>query len=98
MSTLAKDGNSKAIQVLRPSTTSTVNLSASAASASAIGDARVARIVANDDCFYSVTGTASTVSAYLPANTIEYVHVFAGDTVSFITAGNSGIAYVSEMV
>lgn len=98
MSTLAKDGNSKAIQVLRPFTTSTVNLSASAASASAIGDARVARIVANNDCFYSVTGTASTTSVYLPANTIEYVHVYKGNVISFITAGNSGIAYVSEMV
>ena len=98
MSTLTIDHNAKPIQVLRPATTSTVNLSASAASASAIGDARVARIVANDDCFYSVTGTASTVSAYLPANTIEYVHVYKGNVISFITAGNSGIAYVSEMV
>ena len=99
MSTLTIDANAKPIQVLRPTTVSVVSLSGSAASATAIaGDIRVARIVSDTDCFYSVTGTATTSSSYLPANAIEYIHVFTGDTVSVITSSSSGSAYITSMV
>jgi hypothetical protein len=99
MSTLTIDANAKPIQVLRPTTVSVVSLSGSAASATATAAGiRVARIVSDTDCFYSVTGTATTSSSYLPANAIEYVHVFTGDTVSVITSGSSGSAYITSMV
>jgi hypothetical protein len=99
MSTLTIDANAKPIQVLRPTTVSVVSLSGSAASATATAAGiRVARIVSDTDCFYSVTGTATTSSSYLPANAIEYIHVFTGDTVSVITSGSSGSAYITSMV
>jgi len=99
MSTLTIDANAKPLQVLRPTTVSVVSLSGSAASAPATAAGiRVARIVSDTDCFYSVTGTATTSSSYLPANAIEYIHVFTGDTVSVITSGSSGSAYITSMV
>jgi hypothetical protein len=99
MSTLTIDSNAKPIQVLRPTTVSKVSTSGTAASATAItAGIRVARIVSDSDCFYSVTGTATTSSSYLPANAIEYVHVFTGDTVSVILASGTGSAYITSMV
>jgi hypothetical protein len=99
MSKLARDVNTKAIQVLRPSTVSKVSISGTAASSSAIAaNIRVARIVSTSDCFYSVEGTATTSSSYLPANAIEYIHVYEGDTVSVITDGTTGSAYITSMV
>ena len=99
MSKLARDVNTKAIQVLRPSTVSKVSISGTAASSSAIAaNIRVARIVSTSDCFYSVEGTATTSSSYLPANSIEYIHVYEGDTISVITSGTTGSAYITSMV
>jgi hypothetical protein len=99
MSKMAIDANAKPIQVLRPTTTATVNVSGSAASSSAISaNARVVRIVTTAPVFYSVTGTATTSDAYLPSESIEYIHVYEGDTISFITSGSTGVAYVTEMV
>lgn len=99
MSKLARDVNTKAIQVLRPSTVSKVSTSDTAASSSAIAaNIRVARIISDSDCFYSVEGTATTSSSYLPANTIEYIHVYEGDTVSVILASGTGSAYITSMV
>lgn len=99
MSKMAIDANAKPIQVLRPTTTATVSVSSGAAASSAISaNARVARIVVDTPVFYSVTGTATTSSAYLPAETVEFIHVYEGDTVSFITSGTTGTAYVTEMV
>jgi len=99
MSTLTIDANAKPIQVLRPTTVSKVSTSGTAASATAIAAGiRVARIVSDSDCFYSVTGTATSSSSYLPANAIEYVHVFTGDTVSVILASGTGSAYITSMV
>lgn len=99
MSKLARDVNTKAIQVLRPSTVSKVSISGTAASSSAIAaNIRVARIISDSDCFYSVEGTATTSSSYLPANAIEYIHVYEGDTVSVILASGTGSAYITSMV
>ncbi len=99
MSKLARDVNTKAIQVLRPSTVSKVSTSDTAASSSAIdANIRVARIISDSDCFYSVEGTATTSSSYLPANAIEYIHVYEGDTVSVILASGTGSAYITSMV
>lgn len=99
MSTLTIDANSKPIQVLRPTTVSKVSISGTAASATAIAaGVRVARLVSTVDCFYSVTGTATVSSNYLPANAVEYIHVYEGDTVSTITSGGTGSIFVSSMV
>tara|TARA_R110000744_G_scaffold315997_1_gene422717 strand:- start:1282 stop:1581 length:300 start_codon:yes stop_codon:yes gene_type:complete len=99
MTILAIDANAKPIQVLRPTTVSAVAISGTAAAATAIvAGIRVARIVSTVDCFYSLTGTATTSSSYLPANAIEYAHVLTGDTVSVITAGSSGTAFITSMV
>ena len=97
MSTLTIDGNSKPIQVLRPSTTYTVGVSGSSAASSAIVSGRVARIVSTVAVNYVINGTATSLSTYLPAEAVEYVHVYQGDTISFYS-GTSGTAYVTEMV
>lgn len=99
MTTLTIDKNAKPIQVLRPTTVSKVSISGTAASATAVaGGVRVVRLVSTVDCYYSVEGTATTSSNYLPANAIEYVHVFGGDTVSTITDGGTGSIFVTSMV
>ena len=46
----------------------------------------------------TVSGTATTSDYYIPANTVEFIHTYTGDTISFITDGTSGTAYVSEMI
>lgn len=97
MSRLARDANSSPIQVLRPSTSQTVSVSGTAASSSAV-TGRVVRIVCTVDVFYSVEGTATTSSTFLPANAIEFIHTYSGDTVSFITSSATGTAYITEMV
>lgn len=99
MSKLAIDTNAKPIPVLRPSTVRVTSISATAANGSSFNDnVRVARIVATTDCFYRVGATATTSHNFLPANTIEYVHVLDDEIVSFITSGGTGTAYVSAMV
>jgi hypothetical protein len=97
MSRLARDVNSSAIQCLRPGTTQTVAVSSSASSSSAVTQ-RVARIVATVDVHISVSGTATTSDYYIPSNTVEFIHTYNGDTISFITGGSTGTAYVSEMI
>lgn len=95
---LAMDGNAKAIQVLRPANTNVVSVSGTAASTGVItGDVRVIRIVATVDIFYTLNETSTTSKVFLPANAVEYVHIFDRDYVSIITSGVTGNAYVTEM-
>jgi hypothetical protein len=96
MSRLARDSGAAPIQCLRPGAAQTVSVSGTAASSTAVSQ-RVARIVATTDVHVSVSGTATTSDFYMPANTVEYIHTFDGDTISFITDGTTGTAYVSEM-
>jgi len=96
MSRLARDTNSAPIQCLRPGSTQTVSVSGTAASSTAVSQ-RVARIVATTDVHISISGTATVSSYYIPANTVEFIHTYSGDTISFITDGSTGTAYVSEM-
>ena len=99
MSKLAIDTNAKPIPVLRPSTVRVTSISGTAANGNSFNDnVRVARIVATTDCFYRVGAAATTSHNFLPANTIEYVHVLDDEIVSFITSGGTGTAYVSAMV
>ena len=95
---LALDGNAKPIQVLRPSTTTTVSVSGVAASTSAItGDVRVIRIVSTVDINYVLNGTATTSDVYLPSGSIEYIHILDRDYVSVISGGTAGTVYITEM-
>lgn len=103
MSKLAIDSNAKPIQALRPSAaTRVLSISGTATSGAAFADnVRVARIVATTDCFYRlvpVGGNATVNNAFLPANTIEYIHILEDDTVSLITSGSTGTAYVTAMI
>lgn len=100
MAKLTIDENAKPIQVLRPNTTITVSATtgASTASSALSSSARVARIVATENVYYEINGTASSSTVYLPQNAIEYVHVYSGDTISFRAASTGGTAYITEMV
>ena len=99
MSTLTVDANSKPIQVLRPTTTSKVAISGTSNAANSLGaGTRVARIVADVDCFYKIVGPAAVTDAYLPANTIEYVHVYGGENIAVITGCATGSVYITDMV
>lgn len=99
MSNLAIDGNAKVIQVLRPATTYKVAISGTAAAVTAVGaGVNVVRIVSDTDCFYTLTGTATTSSVFLPYSTVENISVRPGDILSVITAGAAGSVYVTEMI
>ena len=97
MSRLARDSGAAPIQCLRPGSDQTVSVSGTAASSTSITQ-RVTRIVATVDVHISISGTATTSSYYIPANTVEFIHTYNGDTISFITDGSTGTAYVSEMI
>ena len=99
MSKMAIDANAKPIQVLRPANTSKVSISGTSNAANSTGTGiRVARVVSTVDCFYKMAGPSTTSDAFLPANTIEYVHVYGGENIAFITEGGTGSAYVTDMV
>lgn len=103
MSKLTIDTNSKPIQVLRPDNVRVVDISGTAASAGLPFDSevRVARIVATADCHYRVgegTTAATVNNNFLPANTVEYIHIYDDDRISLITSGATGKAYVTAMI
>jgi hypothetical protein len=97
MSRLARDSGAAPIQCLRPGAAQTVSVSGTAAASTSITQ-RVTRIVATVDVHISVSGTATVSDYYIPANTVEFIHTYNGDTISFITDGSTGTAYVSEMI
>ena len=97
MSRLARDANSAPIQVLRHGSNEAVSISGTAASSSAV-NTRVVRLVSTVDVHFTLTGTATTSSCLLPANAIEFVHTYDGDTISFITGGDTGTVHVTEMI
>jgi|TARA_R110002167_G_scaffold1085_2_gene4665 hypothetical protein len=99
MSTLTIDANAKPIQVLRPTSTSKIAISGTSNAANSIATGvRVARIVATVGCFYKIVGPAAVTDAYLPAHTIEYIHVYGGENIAVITEGGTGSAYITDMV
>jgi len=96
---MAVDGNAKPIPVMKPVSTEKLAITTTAASAAArTNQTNVVRIVSDLACFYSTDATATTSQAYLPADTIEYIKLQTGDTLSVITASGSGSMYISEMV
>ena len=97
MSTLARDGNSNAIQVLKVGATQVLTPSDSAVSTAAFGDkTKVVRVVADADMFLTSDGTTATAnSCKLPSGVVEYFRVGKGEGLSIY--GN-GSVYVTEMV
>lgn len=96
---LAIDSNAKPIQVMTPVSTEALAVSGTAASAAARDtDTNVVRIICTQPCYYSINSTATINSAYLPADTIEFIKCQASDTLSIILASGSGTAYISECI
>tara|TARA_R100001443_G_scaffold1750_2_gene6107 strand:+ start:2168 stop:2482 length:315 start_codon:yes stop_codon:yes gene_type:complete len=89
------------IQVLPLGTTQTISVASSSAaisSAFAVGTT-VVRVVSTTDChiIFAVSPTATTSTAYLPANQVEYFKVNAGEKVAAIRATADGTLYATEM-
>lgn len=85
--------------IRRHITSQAVAVSTTAASSTAVGAfCTVARISSLAPCFFRVGGVATvTNSAYLPADTVEFIRVNPGETISFIVATGTTTAYVTEM-
>lgn len=89
MTVLAQDANSNPIQAVRPGSTQLVASTGTASSATAVADGvDVVRIIADAAIHYDLDGTATTSSVLLPANTVEYIHVYEGDVISLIGTAN----------
>lgn len=96
MPTLVTDSNAQAIQVLRPTTTAAVAVSGTVATQAITGS--VTRLVSDTNCFYSLIGTATTSSVFLPAFAVEHIHTYDGDSLSVITSGSTGTLYVTDLI
>lgn len=95
MATLATDGNSNPIQVLRPGATEKITSTGTAGDATAIASGvSVVRIVASATINYSLVGTATAASVYLPADAVEFIRVQEGDVISLIGAAD---VYITTM-
>lgn len=82
---MPKDANAKSIQVLRPLLSEDVSGAASSAAPS-----EVARLCSSGGCTYAV-GAASGV--VLPANIVEYIRVFEGETITI--TGSCNVTFMS---
>lgn len=98
MPKLAVDANSKGVQVLKPSTTSTLSVTTTSAATSAITGSTVVRLYSDAACFYAVGSTATTSSVPLSAGSAEYIRIDLGDTIAAITSSGSATLYVTLMV
>ena len=89
------------IQALPVGTTQTVSVSSSSAANSTAFAAgtTVVRLVSTTDChiIFAASPTATTSTAYLPANQVEYFKSAAGQKVAAIRANADGTLYVTEM-
>jgi len=79
----------------RNGTTQTIAFDASVAIANAFGpETYQLRLVADSACCYRIgdgAQTATTADPFLPANTIEYVIVSPGQSISVIKAASNGL-------
>ena len=89
------------IQALPLGTTQTVSVtSSSAANSTAFASGTtVVRVVSTTDChiIFATSPTATTSTAYLPANQVEYFKATAGEKIAAIRANADGTLYVTEM-
>jgi hypothetical protein len=95
MSSLPVDGNGNSIQCLRPGATQSVSSTGTAGNATAVAaGVSVVRIVATAPIYYSLIGTATAASVYLPADYVEYISVKTGDVFSLI---GTATVYITAM-
>jgi hypothetical protein len=97
MTKLTIDSNSKPIQVASPGAAENVSISGTAATSGATTQT-VCRLCSTEDCYYSLVGTATTASTFLPAFTVEFVRVEVGATISAITSSATGSLNITQMV
>ncbi len=100
--TLAQDQDEfEPIQALPLGTTQTVSVtSSSAANSTAFASGTtVVRVVSTTDChiIFATSPTATTSTAYLPANQVEYFKVSAGEKCAAIQSSEAGTVFVTEM-
>jgi|TARA_R100000081_G_scaffold92138_1_gene72795 hypothetical protein len=100
--TLAQDQDEfEPIQALPLGTTQTVSVASSSAANSTAFAAgtTVVRVVSTTDChiIFATSPTATTSTAYLPANQVEYFKATAGEKIAAIRASADGTLYVTEM-
>ena len=60
---------------------------------------RLVRVVVTTDAFIAIgkTASATTSDAFLPANTVEYFIINAGEKVSAVQVSAGGTLYITEM-
>ena len=100
--TLAQDQDEfEPIQALPLGTTQTVSVTSSSAANSTAFAAgtTVVRVVSTTDChiIFATSPTATTSTAYLPANQVEYFKATAGEKIAAIRANADGTLFVTEM-
>ena len=89
------------IQALPLGTTQTISVaSSSAATSSAFATGTtVVRVVSTTDChiIFAASPPATTSTAYLPANQVEYLKATAGEKIAAIRANADGTLFITEM-
>lgn len=79
----------------RNSTTQTIGYDSSTVATNAFGaQTRQLRLASNSACHYAIgdgAQTATTSDPFLPANTVEYVTVSAGQRIAAIKAATAGL-------
>jgi hypothetical protein len=96
MTTLARDELGLGIQVAQQGASQRLVITGTVATSSAVSQT-VCRIVSNVDCYFSLIGTATTSSSYLPAFTIDSAKTVIGGTFSVITEGDTGFINITDM-
>ena len=77
------DGQAR-MPAMRPSLTQSVTFSTSSQSAAFANTTRLIRVIADADVYiaFGDNPTATAISVRLPANTVEYFGVFAGEKIA----------------
>lgn len=97
MARLAVDTNSKPIQCLSPGVTEALAVAGAAVSSTTFGpETRVIRFCADIPCYIIMNATATASDCYVPANHVEYFHVWTGEYLSVYSA-DTGTAHLTDM-
>ena len=96
MTLLARDEFGLGIQVARPGASQRLAITGTVATSSAVSQT-VCRLSSNVDCYYSLIGTATNASTFLPAFAIDNAKTVSGDTFSVISDGGTGFINITDM-
>ena len=101
MPSFMRDENGIPIECLRPKSTTALAFSGTAQATSEYTKTIIVRLSCTEDCHVEISRTAaadvSNTSMFLPAGSIEYFYVFAGDYVAAIQNSTTGTLYITEM-